>query len=135
MEVVKERIGEETIGSFYRKRVFPRVEAREVTLPPTTNQIHISQGLFGWRLHSGSQFVDCQSEMEARFLKVLLSYGFDEVKVPTDESYLSVILPQLEELDERINSIIESYLEPITNARVRDSLKRRIHSEIIQFTS
>jgi hypothetical protein len=134
VEVVMERIGEVTIGSFYRKRVVPRVEVRELTLPPVTDQISISQGLFGWRLHSSTQFVDCQSEPEARFLRVLLKYGFDEVKVPTEESYLSVILPQIEELDERIGSIVESYLEPMTNARVRDSLRRRVHSQIIQFT-
>ncbi len=79
----------------------------------TQKDVHIKNELFGWRLLSGKDHIDCQCEAEAEYLKIWLEAGLDEVKVPEDESYLSKILSELKGLKEKIDAIISDHISSL----------------------
>lgn len=100
--------------------------------PEMTGEIQISRGLFGWHLTSGKKRIDCKSEEEARYLKVFLDSGLTEIKVPKEKEYLKSILPELEELKMKIDTIVNSYLESIVNIKTRERLRHLLWSEIVK---
>ncbi len=132
IDAVLDRLGEETVGNFYREKVLSRIGIRRIDLPPTGGRLYIEPTLLGWRLYRGKEFVECRSEGEARYLEILSTYGLTEARVPIDEGYLEAIVPQMEELHEKSEGILQSYLEPITNVKLRNSLKTRIYLEIFR---
>jgi hypothetical protein len=84
--------------------------------------VEIKNELFGWRLSSGKDHIDCQSEAEAAYLKIWLESGLEEVKVPKDEPYLIKILPELKALKEKIDNIISDHISSITSQKVQQNI-------------
>jgi len=132
VKTVMDKIGEETLGKFFREKILTQKPLFTKTLPKPSDEITIQQGLFGWKLTSGKGHIECHSEEEARYLKVFIEAGLDKVKVPKDESYLNDIISELEKLKARIDKVINSYLESIVNTKTRERLKHQLWSEIIK---
>lgn len=135
VKTVMNNVGEETLGKFYREKILTLKPLLTKTLPKAPGEIKIEQGLFGWRLSSGRQYIECGSEEEARYLRVFLEVGLDKVKVPKDEGHLDNILSELEELKNRIDQVINSYLESIQNTKTRERLKHLLWVEIVKGTA
>jgi len=131
VKLVMEKVGGETLGRFYQERVLSQKALYTKTLPRMTGDISIKQSLMGWRLYSGKQSIDCASEVEARYLKVWLEAGIDQVKVPQNKSYLQTVVPQLESLKQKIDEVMEPYLNSIVNIKTRD---RILHQLWVQIT-
>lgn len=121
-----------TIGQFYKEKVLclPKNKIKRVELPSSSNETRIEQDLFGWKLYSGKDFIECRSEEEARYLKVFLDAGVTEVCVPKEDEYLKSILPELENLKRKIDEILNSYLETILNRKIREQLKHEVFMEL-----
>jgi hypothetical protein len=126
VKTVMEKVGDETLGKFYEERVLSQKPLYTKTLPKPTDEIEIRQSLLGWRLYSGRNDIDCASELEARYLKVWLEAGMEEVKVPKDEAYLKTIIPELESLEAKIDDAIEAHLSFIANVKTRDRILRQL---------
>jgi len=92
--------------------------------------VEIKNELFGWRLSSGKDHIDCQSEAEAEYLKIWLESGLEEVKVPKDESYIMKILPELKELKERIDRIISDHISSITSQKLQQKILQKLQGEL-----
>ena len=120
-----------TLGEFYREKILTLPESSLVKreLPDSSGEIRIERDLFGWKLFSGKNFIECRSEEEARYLKIFLDAGLKEVYVPDDE-HIKDILPELEALKARIDEIINSYLDGILNPRIRERIRSEVYNEI-----
>jgi type I restriction-modification system DNA methylase subunit len=130
VKTVMEKVGDSTLGKFYKEKVLSQKSLYTKTLPKATDEIEIKQSLLGWRLYSGKNDIDCASELEARYLKVWLEAGLEEVKVPKDEAYLKAIGPELENLKTKIDTIVNAHLSFIANLKTRDRLLHRLWQEI-----
>lgn len=85
VKTMMDKIGENTLGKFYREKILSQKYLQAKKLPKHTEKIWIEQDLYGWRLYSGKKHIDCDSENEARYLKVWLESGLDKVKIPKDK--------------------------------------------------
>jgi len=133
VKTVMEKVGDDTLGKFYKEKILSQKPLYTKTLPRLTDDIAVRQSLLGWRLYSGKNYIDCASELEARYLKVWLETGKEEVKVPKDEDYLKTIVPELESLKAKIDDAINAHLGFIANPRTRDRILHRLWQEISKY--
>ncbi len=84
------------------------------------------------RHNSGKKFIECRSEEEARYLKVFLETGVDNIKAPANNDDLNSILPELEALKQGIDRVIETYLESILSNSARNRLTHQLWVEILK---
>ncbi len=132
VKTVMEKVGDNTLGKFYKEKVLSQKPLYTKTLPKLAEDVGVRQSLLGWRLYSGKNYVDCASELEARYLKVWLGAGTEEVKVLKDEAYLKAIVPELENLKAKIDAVIESHLGFIANPKTRNRILRQLWLEITE---
>lgn len=127
---IKEKLGDKLLGHFYSEKILNHKNLKTVKLFHPTKDIHIKNELFGWRLSSGNDHIDCQSEAEAEYLKIWIESGLEEVKVPRDENYISRILPELKELKERIDRIISDHISSITSQKLQNKIMQKLQGEL-----
>ncbi|MDI6890164.1 MAG: N-6 DNA methylase [Thermodesulfovibrionales bacterium] len=139
---IKEKLGDKLLGNFYRENILNQKNLKTVKLfhpdTPLTSPlakggkrgVEIKNELFGWRLSSGKDHIDCQSEAEAEYLKIWLESGLEEVKVPKDESYISKILPELKALKEKIDRIISDHISSITSQKLQRKILQKLQGEL-----
>jgi hypothetical protein len=120
------------IGAYYKETVLslPKKSVFKRELPGNSGEIRIERDLFGWKVYSGKDSIECRSEEEARYLKVFLDLGFTEIYVPKDEAHLKSVLPELERLKTRADEILNSYLETILDRKIKERLKHEVYMEI-----
>jgi hypothetical protein len=122
-----------TLGDFYREKILSQKDLIDRQLPTNSGKIEIKQDLFGCKLFYGKKdFIECRSEEEARYLKVWMESGVSEISVPKDEEYLKTIVPELEELKQKIDQVIHDYTFGILNRKIRERIRREVYQEIIQ---
>jgi len=135
VDTVMERIGEETLGSFYKKNILNQKKLRTVKLPKIALNFipHIDKELMGWRLYySKKDFIICDTEEEACFIKVFLDFEIEELSVPSDTNYLFSIISNLENLKKKIDNVINESIETIYNTKLKNNLKHHLIIEIIK---
>jgi type I restriction-modification system DNA methylase subunit len=130
VKIVLEKLGEETLGKFYRERVLTCKPLYTRKLPKVSGEVRMEPELFGWRLSWDRKYVNCVSELEARYLKVWLEAGLEAVKVPKDEDYLKDIVPELEELKKKTDEVFHNYLSSIVNPRIQQRLLHQLWQEV-----
>lgn len=130
VKTVMDKIGEDTLGKFYWEKVLTHKPLRTKSLPKVPGQVRLEQELFGWRLSSGREHIDCTSEVEARYLKVWLEAGLDSVKMPKDEDYLGEIVLELENLKQEIDEIFGDYVGSILDPKLRQRLLHQLWQEV-----
>lgn len=132
IHTVLEKLGEKTMGKFYEEKIPGMDTLKTVTLLKNTKTSEIRNGLFGYELKSGKDYISCGSEDEARYLQVFLDIGLNEVKIPENVEYLKALLPELEALKRSHDEIIDSYLESIVSTKTRDKLRHLLWAEIMK---
>jgi len=131
-KTVLEKIGETSLGAYYRTKIMDATETSTKMLPKTSDKVEIVHDFFGKRIKSGKEYLECTSEEEARYIKVFLESGLTEVEIPGDKQFLISILPGLEEIQKRNDEIIKSYLDSIVSNKIKKTLKHKIWSEIMK---
>ena len=116
----------QTLGEFYRERILSREDLITRASPERSGEIKIEKDLFGWKLYSGKDLIECRSEEEARYLKVFFEAGMRSVSIPKDDEYLKAILPELERLKARIDQIIHFYIEAILSPKIRAKVRSQV---------
>ncbi|MDP8202044.1 MAG: N-6 DNA methylase [Candidatus Tenebribacter burtonii] len=135
IDTVMERIGEETLGSFYKKNILNQKKIKKIKLPNIGLNIfpNIDKELMGWRLYySKKDFIICDTEEEARFIKIFIDTEIEELSVPTDTNYLSSIISNLEKIKEKVDDIINESVETIYSTKLRNNLRHQLIREIIK---
>lgn len=122
-----------TLGDFYREKILSQKDLVDRKLPTNSGKIEIKQDLFGCKLFFGKkEFLECRSEDEARYLKVWMESGMNEISVPKDEEYLKTVVPELEALKKKIDQVIHDYTFGILNRKIRERIRREVYQEITQ---
>jgi|YNPBryunderm2012_1023409.scaffolds.fasta_scaffold35254_1 hypothetical protein len=123
-----------TLGEFYKERVLslPETSLIKRELPDNSGEVKIERDLFGWKLYSGKNFIECTSEEEARYLKIFLDAGLKEVYVPPEEQ-LKELLSELESLKEKIDKIINFYIDGILDYKIREKIRNEVYREITSY--
>ena len=129
VKTVMDKLGDDTLGKFYREKVLTHKPLRTKSLPKVSGEVKLEQELFGWRLSSGREHIDCASEMEARYLKVWLEAGLENVKIPKDEHYLKEIVLELESLKQKTDEVFDDYLGSILDSKLRQRLLHQLWQE------
>ncbi len=134
VKTIKDKIGEENFGKFYKENVLGYKSLSTIKLPKVSGKIKVKKDVFGnYRVYySSKDYIPCNSENEARYLKLFLDLGLEEVKIPKNEDYLENILPQLEELKREAQEIIESYLEGVANNKIKETIRYQVWLEILK---
>ena len=132
VKTVMDKLGEDTLGKFYQEKILTHKPLRTKSLPRVSGEVKLEHELFGWRLSSGREHVDCTSETEARYLKVWLEAGQESIKIPKDADYLEEIIPELENLKQKTDEIFEDYLGSILDPRLRQRLLHQLWQEVMK---
>jgi hypothetical protein len=130
-QTVMQKIGSETLGKFYKEKILPQKHYFK-KLPPKGKNIRIDQTLMEWLLISDKKHISCTSDGQARYLKVWLEAGLEEVATPNEENYLKLILPELEELFEKTKNIIDSFVFSIVDQKTRQRVLQRLWQEVVR---
>ncbi len=132
VKVIMEKIGGETLGSFFKSEIVPQKPITNKTLPRFAGDVRVVQELFDWYLYLGSKKVKCNSELEARYLKVWAEAGIEQVKIPKDEKALKTIVPKLEKLKSAIDKVVQSHLNAILDRKTRDKIAHFVWAELVK---
>ena len=130
VKTVMDKIGDATLSNFYEINILNQKSFIEKVLPKHSYEINVKQSLLGWRLYSGDEYIECASEMEANYLQVWLDAGLDKINVPSDEKYLTKLMPELKELKTAIDGKIESQVGFITNPKTREKILHLLWQQI-----
>ena len=129
VKTVMDKLGADTLGEFYREKILSHKPLRSRSLPRVSGEVKLEQELFGWRLSSGREHLDCTSETEARYLKVWMEAGLESIKMPKDEDYLKEVVPKLESLKQKTDEVFEDYLGSILDPRLHQHLLHQLWQE------
>jgi hypothetical protein len=121
-----------TLGQFYREKIAGRNDLFTREFPDYYRESEIVKDLFGWKLYSGKNYIECRSKEEARFLQIYFDAGMADVSVPADNEYLKSILPDLEYLKTEIDKIIGHYVDGVFNRKIRERIRHEVYQEIIK---
>ncbi len=119
-----------TIAELYKDKVLTRKNLKEVELPARSDNIEIQSDLLDWKLISGRKKIVCDSENEAKFLRVFIECGFSAVMVPTDERLLKALVPVFEKRQKEINEVVEEYLEGVQQPKVKEQLRSAVYAQM-----
>jgi hypothetical protein len=78
-------------------------------------------------IRMGQKSILCESEDEARYMKIFADIGLDEVSIPKNLDYLRRIIPEIEKLNKKIDDVIR---EKIEEYPILKKVKKRIVLEI-----
>ena len=121
------------LGNFYKEKILCRNDLITKELPGSSSEVKIEHNLFGWRLYSGKEYIECSSEYEARYLKVWREAMVNEIGVPKDEEFLKTIVPELEELKRKTDEVIEEDLMCVFRKKDRNQILYWVWTEITKY--
>ncbi|MDI6733479.1 MAG: N-6 DNA methylase [Planctomycetota bacterium] len=117
---VLKQIGDEHLGKLYKEKILSQAGETKTLPEGLEPPLRIEKNLYGnWRLSGNDKFAECDSELEALFLKNFIGTGLTEIHIPTNKSYLKSILPQLTELRQKIDTIITEDIHSVLSQRAR----------------
>ncbi len=127
------------IGAFYKEKVLSLPEQSRILreMPSSfLENMEIVRDLFGWKIYytnlgrKSRAFIECRSEEEARYLKILNDSGMTKIYVPEDGEYLKNVLPELERLKTRTEEILNEHLYGILSRKMRQHLRFAVYMEL-----
>lgn len=130
VKLIIDKIGENNIGKYYNKVILNINLLKKIILPKTSGKIKIEQDLFSWKVFKGKEFIECSSELEARYINIFLYSYMEDLMIPEDESILKETVLQLESIENNLNEIITPYLESIISPNERKKLNRMLLKHI-----
>jgi hypothetical protein len=132
VKVIMEKIGNETLGVFFKSEITPQRPLTNKSLPRSAGDTRVVQELFDWYLYLGSKKVKCNSELEARYLKVWSEAGIEQVKIPKDEKALKTIVPKLEKLKSSLDKVVQAHLNSILDRKTREKIAHFVWAELVK---
>jgi len=130
-DTIIEKIGDKKFNNWYKEKILSRKDLRTKSLLELESRPEIKKSLFSWQIKDGKKTIECQSENEARYLKVWLEVGAKSIKIPQDEKYLLEVTEELENFKLEIDNIIEFYLGSILDQKLKSQILYQIWQRII----
>ncbi len=122
---VLSRLGEPNLATFIKDKI-TTIPCKTIDLPKYAEPIIVENTLFGWQIKVGKKIVYCDSEVQARYLRVFAEMGWDQAPVPQDEKYLVPIINKLESLFEKVQAAIQEYSTSILQTKTRERLTHMV---------
>ena len=132
VKTVMERVGEQTPGKFFKEKISSHKPLSSRNLPKPSGEIEIVEDIEGYRLYYGKKYILCDTQSEARYLKVWLEAGLESIKIPQDKVYLARIVPRLEKLMQKIKETVESYTDSILQLKLRQKILHQIWQSLTE---
>jgi type I restriction-modification system DNA methylase subunit len=132
VKIVMDKIGAETLGKFYQEKILSQKNLVTRTIPQPATEISAVKRIFGWSLKIGKRHIECDSEEEAKYLKILAQTGLGKIKIPKDQKYLKKILPELETMKKKMDKVINEYLASVLDRKLKEKLHHYIWQEIMK---
>ena len=119
-------------GDLYNEFVLTQKNLKERELIGTIcpGETELAQDLFGWKIVYGKHQIACDSELEARYLRIFTELGWRSVPVPQDEKYLAKILPEFESLKQRADELYKKREKTIFSRKLRQEVKMKFYRNI-----
>lgn len=119
-------------GDLYNELVLTQKKLKEIELPGTIcpRETEIVQDLFGWKIIFGKHQIDCDTELQARFLQIFTELGWRTIKMPTDEKHLAKILPEIEALKNRADRVYFEREKTIFSRKLRNEVKFKLYRNL-----
>jgi hypothetical protein len=119
-------------GDLYNEFVLTQKNLKEKELIGSIcpGETELVQDLFGWKIVYGKHQIVCDSELEARYLRVFTELGWRNVLVPQDEKYLAAILPEFESLKQRADDLYKKREKTIFSRKLRQEVKMKFYRKI-----
>jgi hypothetical protein len=99
----------------------------------------LDKDLHGWFLRcenknrpSRSFQTRCNSEEEARYLKMFFEAGLQRIRIPKDETYLKNIVPRIERLYLANKEALEEHTEGILNRSEREAVRSAVWVDVLK---
>lgn len=132
VKTVLERVGEETLGKFFEEKILSHKPLVSKNLPKLSGEMKVESDFEGYRLYYGKKYILCDSQSEARYLKVWIEAGLERIAVPKDKVYLDRIVPSLEKLMRKIKQTIESYTDSILQSKLRQKILNQLWQRLTE---
>jgi type I restriction-modification system DNA methylase subunit/chorismate mutase len=132
VKVVMEKVGGETLGTFYKTDIVTQKPLTTKTLPRAAEEVRVVKELFDWYLYIGDKKVKCGSELEARYLKVWAETGVEQIKMPKDEKVLKTVVPKLEKLKASLDKVVQGHLDSIIDRKTRAKIAHFVWAELMK---
>jgi len=114
------------VSQYYMEKVISlgadKLKLKDMPYDPRHEGIRIEPELFFWRLYHGNKYIECRSETEAEYCKLMMEARQDKVAIPKDEEYLKEILPELKRLKAKHDEAIEDKLYTIFSKKIREKI-------------
>lgn len=121
IETIINKLGNNTLSNFYLQKVLNQSLLKEIILPKFDKEVKIEKHLGDiYFVFSGKDSVKCSSEIEARYIKIWVEARLEKIKIPTDNKYLAKITSQLENLYNKICSILDTYISSIVDRKIQE---------------
>ncbi len=128
-------------GQIYQELVLslPGHKRQRFNLSQPVSGFWIKKCLFGWQLfytRSGSRKVysiQCDSELKARYLRLMLEIGIKEFYIPVEEGSLAEVVKELERWKEKVDELIDFYLNGISSPVVKGRVRRGVYATLVKF--
>jgi len=132
VKIVLEKVGGETLGTFYKENVLNLKSLSTRTLPASAENIRIGQELFDWYLYIGKKHIKCTSELEAQYIKIWAEAGVEKIKVPKEGKDLKRVVPELEKIKAKIDKMVSEYLNSIFDNKTRNKIAHFVWAELVK---
>lgn len=132
VKTVMGRVGGRTLGKFFKEKILSHKPLASRNLPKPSGEIKIESDFEGYRLYYGKKYLLCDTQSEARYLKVWMQAGLESIKVPKDKAYLARIVPSLEKLLQKIKETIESHTDSILQPKLRQKILHQIWQRLTE---
>jgi len=134
VETVMKKIGAPTLGSFYKRRVLSKKNLQKIDLPEKFEPLEIKKTLWGFRLVSGKNSLDCASKEEAEYLKIFVEAGWESVKASKDLEIIKKLLPTLKKISQKVKESLEYYADGIIDERLTNQIETLVWQEVSKST-
>jgi hypothetical protein len=122
---VLSRLGDPNPATFIKDKI-ATVPCKIIDLPKRAESIVIENTLFGWQIKVGKKNVYCDSEIQARYLRIFTEMGWDHALIPQDEKYLASIINKFENLFEKVQIALQEYSASILQSKTRERLTHTV---------
>jgi len=121
------------VGEIYKEQILPRKDLVTKELPVNGEDSELIKDLFGYKLINGKNTIECDTEEEARYLKIFWDTGITEVKIPKDHTFLKKVLAELEESKRIVDERMAKFMRSILRRQDRERLRREVYADFAKY--
>jgi type I restriction enzyme M protein len=108
---------------FIKNKIMP-LQSSSRNLPVYKGNTALENTLLGWRVKSGASIIDCESELEARYIRIFMEMGWETAPIPTKAALKLSLVKEFEKCFERVAQMLEELNSSILQRRIRDRFTR-----------